>query len=73
MLSRAELKMLEAHQIIRERDKRIVDLETERDGLNTFIAKQAAAVRALQRRLNRAGLDDKLPGKAEREQTPYPS
>ena len=46
---------------------RIAALEAERDGLKTFIAKQSAAVRALQRRLSRAGLNAALPGKAERD------
>lgn len=47
--------------------KRISELERERAGLTTFIAKQAANIRVLQRRLAAAGLDAKLPGDAERQ------
>ena len=45
----------------------LAELEAERDGLKTFIAKQSSAVRALQRRLSKAGLDAQLPGKIERD------
>lgn len=46
--------------------ERIAELEAKIAGLETFIAKQAASGRAIQRRLNRAGLDDSMPGDAER-------
>lgn len=50
-------------------DRRVGELEAERNGLKTFIDKQAASVRALQRRLARAGLDASVPGDAERRNT----
>lgn len=48
--------------------KRIGELEAQIAGLKTFEAKQAAMIRALQRRLSRAGLDASIPAEAERNQ-----
>ena len=45
---------------------RIAELEAAHAGQKEFIAKQASMVRALQRRLNTAGLDSSIPGNAER-------
>lgn len=59
----------EVEALVADKDRRIAELEAERNGLKTFIDKQAASVRALQRRLARAGLDASMPGDAERRNT----
>ncbi len=46
---------------------RIAGLEAAHAGQRQFIAKQAAMVRALQRRLNRHGIDSSIPAAAERD------